>query len=90
MIDIIQEDGERDNKVVGFCSREQVVERRLGLGAGILDKILQWGGKRVIVELQGLCTERLPRRVYTERVIWAVESEEVGKLVGLFRQLIQM
>ena len=60
------------------------------MGAGILDKILQWGGKRVIVELQGLCTERLLWRVYTERVIWAVESEEADELVGLFRQLIQM
>ena len=32
MTDIIQEDGERANKVVGFCSREQVEQGKLGLG----------------------------------------------------------
>jgi hypothetical protein len=37
MTDIIQEDGERVNKVVGFCSQEQVVEGKLGLGGrGVL------------------------------------------------------
>lgn len=55
------------------------------MGAGILDKILQWGGKRVIAELQGLCTERLLWRVYTERVIWAVESEEAGRACWSFQ-----